>query len=243
MFKKYLLTGLTAGILGLSSLVYASESTIMLEDSTGNSSFTIIDSNGEHIARFSGDGNVIIGGADSSDRLEIKGNVKILGAGNGVTFPDGTTQTTASSAGGGFGMVPIGSVIAWHKNLNGVPTLPEGWVECNGQVISDPESPLINNKTPDLNNTGRFLRGSSNSGTMQEDAFQGHRHWIDPEHGTGQNMPSAEGGSWSLANGTWYPANWTDTGEPKTDTINGTPRTATETRPVNMTVVWIMRVK
>ncbi len=98
MFKKYLLTGLTAGILGVSSLVYASESTIMLEDSTGNSSFIIINSNGEHIARFSGDGNVIIGGADSSDKLEVKGNVQILGSGNGITFPDGTSMTTGGPA-------------------------------------------------------------------------------------------------------------------------------------------------
>ena len=43
------------------------------------------------------DTNVGIGTTAPTQRLEVKGNVKISGAGNGLIFPDGTTQFSASS--------------------------------------------------------------------------------------------------------------------------------------------------
>ena len=59
----------------------------------------------------------------------------------------------------------IGSIVNWTKSLSGVPsTLPNGWVECNGQVLSDSDSPLDGVTLPDLNVTQRFLRGNSTSG-------------------------------------------------------------------------------
>ena len=64
---------------------------------------------------------------------------------------------------------PIGSVMAWLKSLTGCPALSENWVECNGQVLSDAESPFDGMTIPDLNANGggskRFLRGSTSSGT------------------------------------------------------------------------------
>jgi N-acetylneuraminic acid mutarotase len=50
-------------------------------------------------------GNVGIGTASPSQKLEVSGNVKISGTGNGLSFPDGTSQTTA---GGG---VPSGFMV------------------------------------------------------------------------------------------------------------------------------------
>jgi hypothetical protein len=44
-------------------------------------------------------GNVGIGTATPSARLDVIGGVKVEGAGNGITFPDGSTQTTASAQG------------------------------------------------------------------------------------------------------------------------------------------------
>jgi hypothetical protein len=61
---------------------------------------------------------------------------------------------------------PVGAIIAWHKNLAGVPALPEGWVEVNGQSIADNDSPLNGVTLPDLNGQGRFLRGGGTSGTQ-----------------------------------------------------------------------------
>jgi hypothetical protein len=63
-------------------------------------------------------------------------------------------------------LIPIGVVLPWFKDLPGVPALPANFVECNGQVLSDPESPLDGQFMPDIN-TGaqRFIRGALTSGT------------------------------------------------------------------------------
>jgi hypothetical protein len=64
-------------------------------------------------------------------------------------------------------IVPIGGIVAWNKSMTGTPALPSGWVECNGQVISDASSPYNGQMVPDLNGvsaTPRFLRGSAASG-------------------------------------------------------------------------------
>ena len=65
--------------------------------------------------------------------------------------------------------IPIGGVVAWLKSLTGTPaTLPEGWVECNGQSLSDANSPLNGETIPDLNGSSgnqRFLRGGTASGS------------------------------------------------------------------------------
>jgi hypothetical protein len=65
------------------------------------------------------------------------------------------------------GLVPIGGVIPWFKDTPGVPALPSNFVECNGQVLTDSESPLDGQFMPDIN-TGaqRFIRGGVNSGAI-----------------------------------------------------------------------------
>ena len=65
------------------------------------------------------------------------------------------------------GVVPIGGVIPWFKDLPGVPALPAQFVECNGQQLVDPASPLDGQFMPDIN-TGaqRFIRGGVNSGAL-----------------------------------------------------------------------------
>jgi len=65
---------------------------------------------------------------------------------------------------------PIGAVIAWLKNFSNTPTnLPSGWVECNGQTLSDAGSVYNGQSIPNLNGnsggTKRFLRGSTTSGS------------------------------------------------------------------------------
>jgi hypothetical protein len=59
--------------------------------------------------------------------------------------------------------VPVGGIVAWAKSLTGVPVLPDGWVECNGQVLNDPDSPLNGTTLPNLNDN-RFLKGNATSG-------------------------------------------------------------------------------
>jgi hypothetical protein len=62
-------------------------------------------------------------------------------------------------------IVPVGAVLPWFKDTPGVPALPANFVECNGQVLNDPESPMNGQTMPDAN-TGaqRFIRGGLTSG-------------------------------------------------------------------------------
>lgn len=132
---------------------------------------------------------------------------------------------------------PIGSIVAWHKSLSGVPSLPGNWAECNGQTISDSDSPLDGVTLPDLNGEKRFLRGDSTSGTNQADAFQGHAPDLSGSGGGGGiTYPIIDG------NAPGRPYNGVFQGW-ISDGVNGTPRIANETRPVNMSVVWIIRIK
>lgn len=59
--------------------------------------------------------------------------------------------------------IPVGTIMAWTKALSGV-TLPAGWVECNGQTLSDTQSPMNGKNVPNLNGEQRFLRGSAAPG-------------------------------------------------------------------------------
>jgi hypothetical protein len=62
-------------------------------------------------------------------------------------------------------LVPIGAVLPWFKDTPGVPALPSNFVECNGQVLADAESPLDGQTMPDANTgAARFIRGGLTSG-------------------------------------------------------------------------------
>lgn len=60
--------------------------------------------------------------------------------------------------------VPIGSIIAWLKSFTNTPSIPSGWVECNGAVLSDADSIYNGATLPDLNGNNQFTRGNSTSG-------------------------------------------------------------------------------
>lgn len=55
-------------------------------------------------------GSVGIGLDNPSQRLDVSGNVKITGAGNGLIFPDGTKQTTAGGGGSMTGTAIVSSI-------------------------------------------------------------------------------------------------------------------------------------
>jgi len=74
--------------------------------------------------------------------------------------------------------VPIGGIISWAKTLTGVPALPNSYLECDGAVISDADSPLNGETLPNLNGatdaTKKFLRGNTTSGSTGGSATHGH---------------------------------------------------------------------
>lgn len=185
---------------------------------------------------------------------------------------------------------PIGAIEAFHKSMAATPALPWGWVECNGQVLVDAESPYNGQTMPSLNATGKFLRGSSVSGTMQTEDVGTHTH-TGTTAANGTHNHGGSTGSVNSTNGRVVP--WDDNfGTDKMDAANtgqliNTPaggggfpwdglatvgnflttidqldhthvitadgnhthtfttnaNTGTETRPTNMSVVWIIRVK
>lgn len=86
-------------------------------------------------------------------------------------------EFSASLSASIVGVAPVGAIIAWHKNLfSTTPTIPEGWAECNGQVIADIDSPMNGQQIPNLNGLGKFLRGGSASGVDQAQDFLQHTH-------------------------------------------------------------------
>lgn len=90
------------------------------------------------------------------DAVEMRAQLTSLKA---LIDAQGAQLTTLLAA-----QVPIGGVIHWHKDKPGVPPLGDNFVECNGQVLDDPESPLHGQTIDDYNNSGRFPRGGTNSG-------------------------------------------------------------------------------
>ncbi|MCP4134003.1 MAG: tail fiber protein [bacterium] len=87
-------------------------------------------------------------------------------------------------------MSPVGTIVAWHKNLAHTPALPEGWVECNGQLVSDEGSDYDGQNVPDLNNNDIFLKGSLESGNTGGNNG-GHYHGM----GSGADLNIAKSGS------------------------------------------------
>lgn len=142
------------------------------------------------------------------------------------------------------GLVPIGSIIAWHGSLMGVGVLPEGWQLCDGSQITDPTSPLQFSNTPNLNGStvslsgdasgGRFLRGSTLSGTFETDQTNNLFRIT--------SSTSSGGASTIILNQNGTP------GFIETDDAFGDDRYSfqlrgVETRVTNMSVNWIVRIK
>lgn len=177
--------------------------------------------------------NIGIGTTNPNEKLDVNGTVR-------ATEFDG------------YGIVPIGSIVAWHKLLPGVPSLPAGWVECNGQTLNDPASPLHGQVIPNLNGPGLFIRGGAVSGVQQADQFQSHTHsdlgHAHSIHDTDHHGTPANADYTPYEYGNYY-ADLGDTSvghavltDPVTSS-GGPVRHGSETRPANMSMVWIMRVK
>lgn len=124
---------------------------------------------------------------------------------------------------------PIGTVMWWHKDLSGVPALPENWAECNGQTVSDPDSPLNGVALPDINGDNRFIRGSSTSGTLQDDQNKSH------DHSTSITVSTNAGTGNSAVQGDGSPDDFFS----EESTLDG----GVEARPINISMVAIIRIK
>jgi len=130
-----------------------------------------------------------------------------------------------------LGTVPIGAIVAWDKSFPGVPALPANFVECNGQTISDPASPLNGQTLRDLNGSNQFLRGNTTSGGTGGSATHVHLY-------TGST--DVEDGDTEVQSNTGAPALVAALGH--VHTYSGTTGSATSLPPYTE-VVWIIRIK
>jgi len=140
---------------------------------------------------------------------------------------------------------PVGSVVAWLKSLTGCPALTAGWVECNGQTLSDADSPFNGVVIPNLNgasaSTKRFLRGSATSGsaggadthTLTEAEMPAHTH-------SAQHYTTGSGSNFAPQFGSTNATPTTTSGLLVGTTGSGS---AHNNLPSYYEVVWIMRVK
>jgi len=149
-------------------------------------------------------------------------------------------------------------------------TAPDGFLLCNGATydsIAEPKyAPLYERigikfggtgpsdfKVPDTR--GYFLRGRDDGGgvdpdgaravgSVQNDKFQGHYHRAYSKTkypwATGGGDPRAEHSSDSSIH-MYFEDNPTYVTVPTSDGTNGTPRTGSETRPVNLAVNYIIK--
>lgn len=203
----------------VSSAAFTSNSPLIFEAPSGTERARIDDATG----------NFGIGTQFPGRRLHVLGDVLIQSGELLCASSEGIRQSCIDERNIGFGVVPIGAIIAWHPDLPGVPSLTEDWAECNGQVITEqkhPGSPLVNTTLPDLNGDARFLRGGRSSGELQEEEVGSHRHKIDT-HTSGVNETHVNQGSSGAVKG--QALTKLDLGK--------------ENRPINMSVVWIMRVR
>jgi hypothetical protein len=126
---------------------------------------------------------------------------------------------------------PVGSVVAWLKNYTNTPALPDNWVECNGQTLSDADSVYNGQTIPDLNGDNRFLRGNSTSGDTGGTENNNHQHNVATET---RFFCSISGGS----NETRLDVNMIN---PNSNNLIKT--TNLDNRPPYYNIVWVMRVK
>jgi len=134
-----------------------------------------------------------------------------------------------------LGLSPIGTVQAWLKDLTNTPSLPDNWVECNGQTISDSDSVYDGVTIPDLNGAvdtglkGRFLRGHNNSGETENSQNLEHTHTVKRTNGSEYTSQNKYEQAMSA--------------DRESSNFNTGSNGGDEARPHNYSVVWIMRIK
>jgi hypothetical protein len=135
---------------------------------------------------------------------------------------------------------PVGTIKPWHKDMTGMPSnmLTAFWVECNGQTLSDPESPFDGQVIPDLNGNNNFLRGNSTSGGTGGSATHNHQWAIQVAGIGGLGLAEDDDAeTWQSDGTTQQDCTFTNLG------ANGFYTKNASTLPPYYNVVWIMKIK
>jgi microcystin-dependent protein len=170
-----------------------------------------------------------------------------------VTLPNASVALAQLVTAVQQALLPAGAVQAFAMN-----SAPAGWLAADGSnvnrttyaslfsAISTTYGAGDGSTTfalPDLR--GYFVRGSGTNGdgaaagtfaAKQADAFQAHRHGI-----TSGSFYYVGSGSLGASGGSAIPAQTIAVGDATVSGANGTPRTATETRPKNIAMLYCIK--
>lgn len=167
---------------------------------------------------------------------------------------------------GTFATMPIGSIIGVRTDLAGVSTPdPLYWKPMDGTAVADPLSPLNGVTIEDWNGGGRFLRGGATAGVEQaaDAVVPDHSHakgtlaFTGDPLGTHSHAVNAFTGGLAGTTAATTAHNITSTAlTPNTSAVSaGTPTgtitgstasdggSGSETRPINGSVVWYIKVR
>ena len=169
--------------------------------------------------------------------------------------PAGTVSFFAAST-PPTGWIKANGAVLQYQNTSTQPPTPTGYYnlwKAIGSTWTLPGDGPNNFRLPDLR--GQFIRGWNDGisngnttntntnptipttdagrsfGTLQADAFQGHIHSVT------QNAVQANNGGVNGVNGSNFGAATITIGNPVADGTNGVPRTGSETRPTNISLL------
>ena len=194
----------------------------------------LIGTNDTERVRITSSGKVGIGTTSPQAMLDVADTIRAeglkieAGASAGHVMTSDGEGNASWQAPTSIGLVPVGAILPWAKSTAGVPALPGEFVECNGQTLSDADSPLNGQSIPDLNGasgTPRFLRGATSSG------------------GTGGNEIHSHLGSAGTSSSTTSVASGVGTQVSSTSHTHNISTTEQSSLPSYYGVVWIMRIK
>lgn len=194
---------------------------------------------------FDGTANITItaaaagGNADTIDTYHAgTGANQVLVLDGSGKVPEANIPTTV------FSGTPIGAIVAWPTSS----VIPDGWLECNAQIISRTTfselfgkigtlygySTASDFKVPDLR--GEFIRGWDNARGVDPSRALGSTQAEDLKAHIHNNMLWGGGGSGGGAY-TDYASGGNNTARPTTSTGG------TETRPRNIAMMYIIKAK
>lgn len=152
---------------------------------------------------------------------------------NQIDKYEGKRRIPSTAADADTGASPVGTIVGWLKSFTNTPSIPAGWVECNGQTLGDAGSVYNGQVIPNLNGDNRFLRGNATSGGTGGSETHNHK-WVHAQ--TVNNNLAIDS---TRTDQITYNAD----GSVKADKTGGCYTDKISTHPTYYEVVWIMRVK
>ena len=168
----------------------------------------------------------------------------------------------ATTGSGPVSNAPIGTILAWvpkpEKTSSNAVSIPDGWMPCDGSPIT--QGPWKGGRTPDLNTVGAFLRGGTEDLVLEkeEDQIRDHEHscsatadnhdhsyYAARQDDSDGQVCGVDGNCDDSDTLVYTESRRTESARVSVScSVNGVSsgRVGSETRPINMKVIYIIRV-